>query len=139
MRHLFYRPLKVLWNLIKNTFRSCLWLSTYIALYRYGFCFYSNLLGGMTRTSIGLAGFTSGFGLLWEPYSRRTEMALYFFPRVVEASWGWMKKVGWVASLPYGEVLVFAFAMAILMYQNELKDLKRSSYLSFFKYLCGQN
>ena len=95
-------------------------MATYIALFRYAFCFYKNLLGTISRTSIALAGFTSGLGLLWESHNRRSEIALYFLPRVIESSWGWLKKRNIVTSTPYGEVLLFAFAMAILMYCYQL-------------------
>ena len=98
------------------------------------------MLGTIDRKVIALAGFTCGTGLLWESHSRRTELALYFLPRVLESSWGWLKKRNIVSSIPYGEVLVFAFAMAVLMYcyQNEKKNIKRA-YLSIFSFFWGDN
>ena len=103
-------------------------------------CFYKNLFGTINRKIITLAGFTSGLGLLWEPNSRRSELALYFLPRFLESFWGWLKKRNLVTSIPYGEVLVFAFAMAVLMYcyQNEKKNIKRA-YLSIFSFFWGDN
>ena len=68
-----------------------------------------------------MAGFLSGFGLLWEPAGRRTELALYFLPRFIEGLWGFAKKRAWVTPIRHGEVLIFAFAMGVIMYcyQNE--------------------
>ncbi|CAI2381199.1 unnamed protein product [Moneuplotes crassus] len=132
-------PWKVLKKMFKDTFYSVLWLSTYIALYRYFFCLFKNLRGKIDRTSVGLAGFFCGFGLLWEAQSRQIEMSLYFFPRVLESLWGLLARRNYVTSLPYGEVLVFAVAMTIIMYcyQNEQKSIKRS-FLSCFKFLWGE-
>ena len=86
------------------------------------------------------SGFVSGFGLMWEPQGRRTELALYFLPRFIEAFWAWCKKRNWVTPIPYGEVGLFAVAMAILMYcyQNEQNNIKKT-YLSIFKYFWGEN
>mmetsp|Transcript_5525 Transcript_5525/g.4723 ORF Transcript_5525/g.4723 Transcript_5525/m.4723 type:complete len:201 (-) Transcript_5525:27-629(-) len=132
-------PFKVLKKMFKDTFFSVLWLSTYIAFFKYFFCLFKNLTGKIDRVSVGLAGFFCGFGLMWEAQSRRVEMSLYFFPRILEALWGFLKRKNLVTSLPYGEVLVFAIAMTVLMYcyQNEQKSIKRS-FFSCFKFLWGE-
>mmetsp|Transcript_22597 Transcript_22597/g.25963 ORF Transcript_22597/g.25963 Transcript_22597/m.25963 type:complete len:137 (+) Transcript_22597:135-545(+) len=110
------RPLRFFLKLGKNVLRSCLFLATYIAFFRYGLCFFKNIMGQTNRKVVVFAGFLSGLGLCWEPQGRRTELALYFLPRFIEAFWAWCKKRQWVTPLPYGEVILFAIAMAVLMY-----------------------
>ena len=136
----FFRPAKFFYKLGKNVLRSCLFLATYISVFRYGLWFFKNLRGKIDRRVVIYSGFLSGFGLCWEPQGRRTELALYFLPRFIEAFWAWCKKREWVTPIPYGEVGLFAVAMAILMYcyQNEQKNIKKT-YLSIFKYFWGEN
>ena len=88
-----------------------------------------------------MAGFLSGFGLLWEPPSRRTELALYFLPRFLEGVWQFSKKRQWVRpNIKYGEVMLFSVAMGIIMYcyQNEPQNIKKT-YLSIFQKFWGDN
>ena len=103
-------------HVLKGTLKSCLFLSTYIALFRYGLCVFKNLRHKVDRWNVILAGFLSGFGLLWEPPGRRTELALYFLPRFLEALWGFSKKRQWVTPIKHGEIIIFAIAMGIIMY-----------------------
>ena len=60
--------------------------------------------------------FICSFACLFEPASRRTELALYMFPRFLESLFLFMEKRGYIKSIPNGEVLVFACAMSIIMY-----------------------
>ena len=124
----------------KNVLRSCLFMSFYIAIFRYLTCFFKNYRRKIDRLNIILAGFICTFAILFEPAHRRTELALYLIPRFLEASWAFLEKRGFVASIQYGEVLIFAFAMGIIMYcyQNEEKSIK-STYLSMFKRFWGVN
>jgi hypothetical protein len=101
---------------LKGTLRSCLFLSTYIGAFRYGLCYFKNARYKFDRWNVIFAGFLSGFGLLWEPTGRRTELALYFLPRFLEGAWAFSKKREWVKPVAYGEVMLFAIAMGIIMY-----------------------
>jgi len=87
-----------------------------------------------------MAGFICTFAILFEPSHRRTELALYLIPRFLEAFWTFLEKRGFVQSVQYGEVFIFALAMGIIMYcyQNEEKSIK-STYLSMFKRFWGVN
>ena len=133
-------PLKFFWSLFKNIFKSCLFLATYICIYRYSLCLIKNFRRKVDRSILLMAGCLSGVGLLWEPQSRRTELALYFLPRVMETLWRWLKSRKFVTPIPNGEIILFAFAMSVLMYcyENEKHNIK-NAYLSMFTYFWGEN
>ena len=59
---------------------------------------------------------TCSFAILLEPASRRSEIAMYLVPRALESFWNLQVQSGRVKNLKYGEELVFALAMALLMY-----------------------
>ena len=63
-----------------------------------------------------MGAFFCTFAILFEPTNRRAELALFLFPRFLEALWAFLKKRGIVTSVPNGEVLIFAIPMGIIMY-----------------------
>ena len=133
-------PLKILKSAIKNIIKSSLFISVYVSSFWYFICFFKNKRFKTDKWNIILASFICSFAVLFEPANRRTELALYMFPRFLESLFLFMEKRGYVKSIPNGEVLVFAIAMGIIMYcyQNEEKNIK-STYLSMFKKYWGTN
>jgi hypothetical protein len=115
-------------------------MSTYVAAFRYLLCFFKNRRHKIDKWNVILASFICTFAVLFEPSHRRTELALYLFPRFLEALWAFLEKRGYVKSIPNGEVFLFAIAMGVIMYcyQNEEKNIK-STYLSMFKRFWGTN
>ena len=109
-------PKQTLKQVAKNLLLSCLFLSTYITIFRYLTCFTKNYRQRMDKWNIIISGFFATFAIMFEPSHRRTELALYLFPRFLEALWNWLEKRGFVKSVPNGEVLIFAMAMSIIMY-----------------------
>ena len=134
------RPLTVMKQLAKNILRSCLFMATYVAIFRYLTCWMKNTRGVIDRWNILVPGFLCTFSILFEPAHRRTELALYLIPRFLEAAWMFLEKRRLVVTVQYGEVLIFSFAMGILMYcyQNEEKSIK-PTYLGMFKKFWGTN
>ena len=63
-----------------------------------------------------IASFVCGFAVLFEPASRRSELAFYMVPRALESLFNMMAKRGYVNHVKNGEILVFAFSMALIMY-----------------------
>ena len=126
--------------MIKNIIKSCLFLSCYIAIFRYGLCKVKNVRQKIDTWNVIIPAIACTFAIFWEPSHRRIELALYLFPRFLEALWEFLLKRGLVKSVPNGEVLLFSFAMGIIMYcyQNESKAIK-STYLSMFQKFWGTN
>ena len=112
----YHSPFEVFKACAVNVLRSCMFMGTYVAIFRYLTCILKNYRGKVDRLNVIIAGFLCTFGILWEPAHRRSELAIYFIPRFLEASWATLEKRGYVQSFQYGEVLIFAIAMGIIMY-----------------------
>ena len=139
-QRLLKEPIKILKACIINIIRSSLFISTYVCSFWYMCFVFRNKRMRTEKWIIIYAGFICSFAILFEPAHRRTELALYMFPRFLESMFLFLEKRGYVKSIKNGEVLVFAFALGIIMYcyQNEEKKIK-STYLSMFKKYWGTN
>ncbi len=109
-------PLKILKQLIQNIIKSSLFISLYVSLFWYFICFFKNIRMKTDKWNIIYASFICSFACLFEPASRRTELALYMFPRFLESLFLFLEKRGYLKSVANGEVIVFALAMGIIMY-----------------------
>ena len=136
-------PLKILKNCIKNILQSCLFISTYVALLWYFMCKFRNWRYTTDKWNVIYAAIICNLGLLWEPAGRRTELALYMFPRLLESCYLFLDRAGylkWITKMADGEVIVFSIALGMIMYfyQNEERNI-RSTYLNMFKSYWGKN
>ena len=63
--------------------------------------------------------------LLVEEPRRRAELAMYVLPRGLESAWSMMRGRGYVPFIPFGEVVLSASAMSMVMatYQNDPEHL----------------
>mmetsp|Transcript_3408 Transcript_3408/g.3368 ORF Transcript_3408/g.3368 Transcript_3408/m.3368 type:complete len:122 (+) Transcript_3408:87-452(+) len=120
--------------------RSSLFFGVYAFLMRSAFCFIMNVNRRQARFNTLFCFFISSFAILVEPAGRRPELSLYMFPKIFEALWAWLLKRKLVVNVKNGEVLLFAFAMAVIMmcYQTERKNMK-SSYISILEKFYGEN
>ena len=125
---------------MKNIIKSSLFISCYVAVFWYFCCRFRNWRHRTDKWNVILASFLCSFAVLFEPAHRRTELALYMFPRFLESLFLFLEKRGYIKSIANGEVLVFAVALGIIMYcyQNEERNIK-STYLSMFKKYWGTN
>ena len=108
--------------------RSSLFLASYIAnVFAW---IYGVRLTLRDDTTLGplLGCATCGFSILLESKQRRAELALYVFPRALHSWWIQLNRAGIVRSLHKGEVLVFAFALALIVFhlEHELQSVKPS-------------
>ena len=111
---------------LKNTFMSSMFISAYVAGFWWLACIFRNIRVSGDKISLIMAGLICSFAVFFEEPSRRTEIALYMFPRFLESFIMFLQKKGLVKSIPNGEVLVFALALSIIMYcyQNEERNIK---------------
>ena len=132
--------MKVLKNFLKNVVRSSLFLATFVAVFRFMLCHTKNLRHKVDRWNIIISSVTCSFTILFEPASRRSEIALYLVPRMLEALWAQNVQAGRISSIKYGEELVFSLSLALLMfcYQN-LPEMIKPSYYSLFRKFFGEN
>ena len=74
-------------HIAKNTLQSVLFISTYTTVIRYLLCFLKNMRGKMDRWNVLIAALVATFAILFEPASRRNDLALYLIPKFLEAVW----------------------------------------------------
>jgi phosphotransferase system glucose/maltose/N-acetylglucosamine-specific IIC component len=60
-------------------------------------------------------GFMTCFSLFAEEKKRRAELAMYCLPRALESAWSVGRKRAWVPIVPFGETILGAAAMAMVM------------------------
>ena len=139
MKKLKTEPWKVIKGYLKNVYKSCMFLATYMTILKYGMCLLKHLIG-LRPLHVILAGMLSFPGMFFEASGRRTEMSLYFLSPFIESVWRWLDKRALVYHIPNGDVYLFSVCVAILMYcyERHPKTIK-STYLSLFKLLWGEN
>ena len=105
----------------KNIVKSATFIGLYVAAFRYMLCITKNSRQKIDRYNHIMACFVSSFAILFEPQARMREIMLYMVPRAFESLYNWALERGMVKHFVYGEVLVFALAMALIMYYYENK------------------
>ena len=144
---LFNRSKEAIWKFIKNTLRSALFVAFYTSSFRYSMCLFKNAPiyfggkgGSFSWQNVSVGAFLAGLWLFIEAPWRRTEIILFFLPRIMPVFWNWCLKWNWVKPVPYGEVFLFAFGMAVIMYfyQSKPKHIKKTYHL-VFKFFLGEN
>ena len=134
LRKLRKEPKRVIYGFLKNVGRSCMFLATYMSILKYCICLFKNLSGQNRPLVVILSGLCTFPGMYWEAPGRRTEMGLYFLSPFLEGMWMWFEKRGYVTSIKYGEIYLFVFAMAIIMYcYQQEPDAIKDTYLSLCK------
>lgn len=79
-----------------------------------------------------LAGVFSSFSILIERKDRRSELALYAFPRAADAFYTVLYERQLVVSLPQGELLLFCASMGCIMFFHENDRKTLSPYFARF-------
>lgn len=106
-------------RLARKTGLSSMFLATYISnVFAW---IYATRLALRDDTTLGplLGCGTCGLSILFEKKERRSELALYVFPRALHSWWMQSQERGWVTPVRHGEVLVFSCAMAAIMFHLE--------------------
>ena len=134
LKQLKQKPLTVLKKYLIDVAYSWVFLAGYISTFRYGLCFFKNIRGDkMDRWNTILAAFFGALAISFEKKSRRTELALFCIPGFLESAWNLLKKRKYVVETKNGEVFIFTFAIAVIMYWIERQpDAIKSAYRSFF-------
>jgi len=82
-------------------------------------CLHRKIVNTDHRFIYWLAGFICSLSILIEKKSRRSELALYALPRGLDSLYTLLCDRKWLASLPYGDVLLFCFSIGGIMYYYE--------------------
>lgn len=60
-------------------------------------------------------GFLNALSLFAEEKRRRAELAMYVLPKALESGWSTARRRSWVPIVPFGETILGAAAMAMIM------------------------
>lgn len=113
---------KALWGIT----RSCSFLGLFVVINQTLFCGRSQIMDRfklppwltflLARKEVfWLMGFINALSLFAEEKKRRAELAMYVLPKALESGWSAARKRAWVPIVPFGESILAASAMAMVM------------------------
>eukprot|EP00742_Colponemidia_sp_Colp-10_P002326 GILJ01002482.1.p1 GENE.GILJ01002482.1~~GILJ01002482.1.p1 ORF type:complete len:226 (+),score=16.68 GILJ01002482.1:75-680(+) len=139
-RRLLKEPIPMLSKTAVSIAKSTAFLSLFVSTLRGLVCATRQVRGRDGKFNAWLGGLIAPAAILLEAPQRRSELAMYIVPRVMEFGWNFLEKRKLVKALPHGEVLLFSIGMAFMMYfyQNEPKSI-RPTYLGLLKRVFGEN
>ena len=137
---LLFSPKKTGWVTTRNILKSCLFLAAYVSVFQYMLCLTKNTRGKVDRWNVVTACFVCGFSLVFEHRSRQSELVMYYLPRMMESIFRLLAEKGLVKPFKFGEVLVFALCMALIMFFYQTKpDHIKPTYLNMLRRFFGTN
>ncbi|WRT67803.1 uncharacterized protein IL334_004777 [Kwoniella shivajii] len=124
--HVQRDPLRMLARAVWGITRSCSFLGVFVMIYQILFCMRTQSIEQGWGTSwlrialkrketFWLMGFSTCLSLLVEEKKRRAELAMYVLPRALESAWSSARKRAWVPIVPFGETILGAVAMGMVM------------------------
>ncbi|KAK8858599.1 hypothetical protein IAR55_002828 [Kwoniella newhampshirensis] len=134
--HVQRDPLRMLARAIWGITRSCSFLGLFVAIYQALFCLRIQTIEqsygtkfwqtfAKRKETFWMMGFATCLSLLVEEKKRRAELAMYVLPRALESAWSSARKKAWVPLVPFGETILGAAAMAMVMdaYKHQPKAM----------------
>ena len=91
-------------------------MSGYVAVLKWWQCKSKHIFGKFTIFGPSVGAFLASFVCFVEPESRRNEICLFVWPRFLETFWSYLKHRNYMRPIWGGENIVFALAMAIIVY-----------------------
>ncbi|KAG0238773.1 hypothetical protein BGW42_002639 [Actinomortierella wolfii] len=127
MKRLLADPVGVLSKTTFNTLRSSVFLAVFVAVYQSQICAHRTLfqkgwVASNSKYLYWLFGLTcSATAIMVEQESRRAELAMYVLPKAAESLYKILYRKNWIKGVKHWEVMMFSFAMSIIMsfYQQE--------------------
>ncbi|WVQ73232.1 hypothetical protein IAR50_002798 [Cryptococcus sp. DSM 104548] len=119
-------PMGMLGRAVMGIGRSCSFLGMFVLIYQTLFCARVQTLehrrGPTWLRSLlqhkqvfwGM-GFATCLSLFVEEKKRRAELTMYVLPRALESAWSGARKRAWVPIVPFGETILGAVAMGMVM------------------------
>ncbi|KAI9632051.1 uncharacterized protein MKK02DRAFT_21065 [Dioszegia hungarica] len=119
-------PLRILLRVVLGITRSCSFLGGFVFIYHALFCLRSQTIlqgwspkwaerGLRRKETFWGIGFATCASLFLEDKKRRAELAMYVLPRALESAWSTLRKRAYVPIVPFGETILGAAAMAMVM------------------------
>ncbi|TXT15872.1 hypothetical protein VHUM_00375 [Vanrija humicola] len=144
-RHqVFNHPLKMFGKAGWGITRSCSFLGLFVVIYQVLFCSRTNALEAKIspilrallerKETMWAIGFSTCLSLFAEEKRRRAELAMYCLPKALESAWFTARKRSWVPIVPFGEALLGAAGMAMVMDAYKHKPSALSGVVSRLMY-----
>ena len=114
-RSLIRSPTQVLVKNVLSALQSSTFIAGFVGSYMAVITTHRWLFRGDHKLVYWLGGLVAGAALLLERPSRHTDLMLYVLPRAADSLYTIMADKRWVGTMPHGEVLLFALAMAVLL------------------------
>lgn len=111
--------------------RSTAFLTTYVSVVKASLCLERNVRTADSWWQASLAGVLSGLALSFEAPKRASELMLYCLPKGLDVGFQLLERRGLVKRMPYGSVVMFSAAMAIVL------ALDRSDFRPAYASLLG--
>jgi hypothetical protein len=144
---LLFRPMKLradpkgtLKQLGVSLARSCAFTGCYMTALRVLLCRLNQVFRGIRPLSVVFTSFVASHALYFEEPQRRTEIAMFILPRVLEVCYNLAKLNLGFKPFPHADVLVLALAMGVFMaLMNGDRNHLKSSYVGIVSKLLGEN
>ncbi|KAL7423098.1 hypothetical protein Q5752_002397 [Cryptotrichosporon argae] len=121
-QHVARDPVRMLSRATWGITRSCSFLGAFVVICQSIFCFRSQTMAKhgdvfplRRKETFWAMGFVTCLSLLVEEKKRRAELAMYVLPRALESAWSGARRKAWVPLVPFGESILGAIAMAMVM------------------------
>ncbi|DAZ97856.1 TPA: hypothetical protein N0F65_003283 [Lagenidium giganteum] len=124
------KPVSSLSRAVLGATRSNTFLASFVTTYAMVICAQRRVTSHDHRVIYYLAGLVASISILMEPKSRRSELALYVFPRAVDSLFMILRDRRIFAGVKHGEVLLYSFSMSIMMFCYEHEKDSFPSFLS---------
>ncbi|KAF9516869.1 hypothetical protein BS47DRAFT_1371618 [Hydnum rufescens UP504] len=125
-------PLTMLLKSLKGTVRSSTFLSVFVFIYQCVFYIPHSILCVLiiwrtrtshfmlvSRASFWFLGAMTGLALFVEDQRRRAELTMYVLPRGLESAWSMMRNRGYVPFIPFGDSILCAVGMGMVMHDPQ--------------------
>jgi hypothetical protein len=126
-------------RLAENIIRSCVFLSSYCTLAWFVSCLWFKVDGGVTRKRLLAFLWIPGFAVLFEPPSRRTELAAYCLTHALNSIWNHLKRKHKVTPSPLLAKLLLALTIGTLLHHNDQQPHFITKYLFGIRHLSVLN
>lgn len=118
-------PLRVLWSCVKSATQSTTFLATFVATYMGVICLQRKVVVRDSKYIYYIAGLVAATSIFIEKKSRRSELALYVFPRAADSLFMIMRDHRLLYGFPNGDIALFALSMGCVMhfFRHERKTM----------------
>ncbi|KAI8899260.1 hypothetical protein BC833DRAFT_586528 [Globomyces pollinis-pini] len=124
------KPIEYIKRIAYAVTRSSIFLASYLSFFQTGMCLFSNILPDTcNKYWTYILGGLCGFTVLFEQKPKRSELAMYSFPKGLQSFYLILLDRGNIPNIPHLDVMFGSAAMSIIMSLYQLEPHHMSSIL----------